>query len=461
MIDTVLWDVDGTLLDFDAAERAAIRTLFTEFGLGECTDEMLARYHEINVGFWQRLEKGELSRPEVLLGRFEQFFGEYGIDPKTAPAFNERYQLTLGDTIVFHDDSINIVNALKGKVRQYVVSNGTVAAQTKKLRLSGIGELMDGVFLSEEIGVEKPDPAFFEKVLSRIRPCDLSAVMIVGDSLTSDMRGGINAGIKTCWYNPEKKPLPSDLRIDHVISDLNEVLPLLGAANEKDAFEKRTSPTCGDTGTVRAVIFDLDGTLTDTEKYFQRAWAEAGERSGFELDREKTLALRSLGMPFVDGQLKKWFGEACRPAEIRALTHSIFNSIAAEHGVRLKPGAKELLAWLKAKGVVIALATAGSTDRAEKQLAETGVRGFFDKVISANMVARGKPAPDTYLHACSVLGVRPEEAVAVEDSPNGVKSACAAGCRVIMVPDQTEPDGEIKPMLFACVNSLGDIIGLV
>lgn len=226
-------------------------------------------------------------------------------------------------------------------------------------------------------------------------------------------------------------------------------------------LEKRTGPAHGGTDTIRAFIFDLDGTLTDTEKYFQRAWAEAGERSGFELDREKTLALRSLGTPFVDGQLKEWFGEACRPSEIRALTHSIFNTIAAEQGIELKPGAKELLAWLKARGVVIALATAGTTDRAEKQLKETGVRGYFDEVISANMVARGKPAPDTYLHACAVLGVRPEEAVAVEDSPNGVKSAHTAGCRVIMVPDQTGPDGEIGPMLFACAGSLRDIIGLI
>ena len=214
----------------------------------------------------------------------------------------------------------------------------------------------------------------------------------------------------------------------------------------------------GETKTVRAVIFDLDGTLTDTEKYFQRAWAEAGKRFGCELDREKTLALRSLGMPFVDEQLKDWFGDSRRPAEMKAVCHSIFNSIAAENGVELKPGAKELLAWLKAKGVVIALATAGTTDRAEKQLTETGVRGYFDKIICSNMVAHGKPAPDTYLYACSVLGVRSEDAVAVEDSPNGVKSAYAAGCRVIMVPDQTEPNEEIKPMLYSCVNSLSDII---
>ncbi|MCR5611290.1 MAG: HAD family phosphatase [Clostridiales bacterium] len=213
----------------------------------------------------------------------------------------------------------------------------------------------------------------------------------------------------------------------------------------------------GDTNTVRAVIFDLDGTLTDTEKYFQTAWAEAGARLGCELNREKTLALRSLGMPFVDRQLKEWFGESCRTAEMKALSHSIFNSIAAEQGVQLKPGAEELLQWLKAKGVVIALATAGTTDRAVKQLTETGVIGCFDKIICSNMVLMGKPAPDTYLHALSVLGVTPGEAIAVEDSPNGVKSAYAAGCRVIMVPDQTEPDEEIKPMLYACVNSLSDI----
>ena len=207
----------------------------------------------------------------------------------------------------------------------------------------------------------------------------------------------------------------------------------------------------------RAVIFDLDGTLTDTEKYFQTAWAEAGSRMGYELNREKTLALRSLGMPFLDGQLKEWFGEACRPAEMKALCHSIFNSIVKENGVELKPGACELLARLKEKNVVIALATAGTADRANKQLTETGVIGFFDKVICSNMVSFGKPAPDTYLNACEVLGVRPEEAIAVEDSPNGVKSAHAAGCRVIMVPDQAEPEEEIKPLLYACVRSLHDI----
>ena len=197
MIDTILWDVDNTLLDFNAAERAAIRTLFIEFGLGACTDEMLARYSQINNSFWQRLERNEITRQQVLLGRFEQFFSEYGIDTHIAPGFNDRYQLTLGDTIVFRDDSPSIIKALRGRVRQYVVSNGTVAAQTKKLEKSKLAELMDGVFLSEKLGVDKPDAGFFEKVFSAIHANDRSRILIVGDSLTSDILGGMNVGIKT------------------------------------------------------------------------------------------------------------------------------------------------------------------------------------------------------------------------------------------------------------------------
>lgn len=227
VITTILWDVDRTLLDFDAAERAAIRTLFAAFALGECTDAMLARYAEINESYWRRLERGELTKPEVLPGRFEQFFTEHGLDPRVAPAFNERYQLALGDTIVYRDDSRGLFKSLKGRVRQYLVSNGTVAAQTKKLARSGFGALADGVFLSEQLGAEKPSPAFFERVFAAIRPDDLSEVMIVGDSLTSDIQGGMNAGIVTCWYNPARAPLPEGYRADYIIADLRELLDIL------------------------------------------------------------------------------------------------------------------------------------------------------------------------------------------------------------------------------------------
>ena len=227
MIKAILWDVDNTLLDFHAAESAAIKSLFREFGFGECKDEEVKRYAEINMSFWERLERNEITKDRVLVGRFEQFFKEKGIDPAFAPEFNDRYQLRLGDTIVYRDDSLNIIKTLKGRILQYVVSNGTVIAQTKKLKLSGLGELMDGVFLSERIGVEKPNIGFFAPIFATV-PAKPSEMLIVGDSLTSDIKGGVNAGIPTCWYNPFGKTAPEGMRIDYEIRDLHEIFGILG-----------------------------------------------------------------------------------------------------------------------------------------------------------------------------------------------------------------------------------------
>ena len=227
MISTILWDVDGTLLDFIAAEKAAIKTLFGEFNLGQCSDEMIKRYSEINKTYWQRLERGEITKQEVLVGRFKEFFKSEGIDISVVEEFNSLYQLRLGDTIVYHDDSLEIIKSLQGRVRQYAVSNGTVEAQSKKLRLSGLGELVDGIFLSEHIGVEKPNIEFFDKVLEEIKPADRSSILIVGDSLTSDIQGGNNAGIVTCWYNPLGDKAPDKYRIDYEISDLHQIYEII------------------------------------------------------------------------------------------------------------------------------------------------------------------------------------------------------------------------------------------
>ena len=136
----------------------------------------------------------------------------------------------MGDTIVYRDNSLDIIRHLRVKVQQHVVSNGTVEKKKKKLRLSGIGELMDGVFLSERVGAEKPNIAFFEKVFQEIHAddvCKPGEILIVGDSLTSDIRGGINAGIRTCWYNPKKLLLPEEYQIDYEIRDLNEIFGIL------------------------------------------------------------------------------------------------------------------------------------------------------------------------------------------------------------------------------------------
>ena len=227
MITVVLWDVDGTLLDFTAAERAAVRKRFGEFGRGACTDEMVARYSAINDVYWKRLERGEITKAEVLVGRYREFFSELGIDPALAEPFNARYQLALGDTVVYRDDSLEVVKSLHGRVKQYVVSNGTVIAQTRKLERSRLGEWMDGVFLSEQLGAEKPNPLFFEKVFAALSDVPKGDMLIVGDSLTSDMKGGLAAGIPTCWYNPFCHPRPEDMAIDYEIQDLHQIYDLL------------------------------------------------------------------------------------------------------------------------------------------------------------------------------------------------------------------------------------------
>lgn len=225
--DILLWDVDGTLLDFIAAEKAAVQTLFREFGLGECTDEMVERYSRINKEYWERLERGELSKPEILVRRFADFFASEGLDASKAPEFNEQYQVRLGDTVVFCDDSYELLSSLRGRVKQYAVSNGTVVAQTRKLRRSGFDRLLDGVFLSEELGYEKPATEFFDRVFAAIGEPDREHVLIVGDSLTSDITGGNRAGIRTCWYNPKGEPNLTAAHADYEIRDLHGILDII------------------------------------------------------------------------------------------------------------------------------------------------------------------------------------------------------------------------------------------
>ena len=221
-IKAILWDVDGTLLDFLAAERASIRACFERFGMGKCTDEMISRYSKINAGYWKRLEYGEISRDEVLLGRFVEFFDREGIHTDAA-AFNDEYQYRLGDTICFIDDAYELVKRLRLRVKQYAVTNGTYTAQKRKLTRSGLLELFDGVFISEQVGFDKPRPEFFQHVFERIPPFAKDEMLIVGDSLTSDMRGGNAAGIKCCWYNPQHAENDAGVRIDFETDDLRRV----------------------------------------------------------------------------------------------------------------------------------------------------------------------------------------------------------------------------------------------
>ena len=246
MIRAVLWDLDNTLLDFDVAEWEALSTDFREFGLGEFTKEMLQEYMVINRRRWQALERGEMEKQEVLEGRFREFFALLGMDTSIAAAFNDRYQVLLGETICFRDNSYELLAGYKGKILQCMASNGTKKAHTGKLGNSGFDKIFDLKFISEEIGAEKPSVDFFTPCFAEIDkwlkehesdlpysegkylgPIKQDEMIIIGDSLTSDILGGNNAGIKCCWYNPKGLPLDRDVRIDYEIKNLQEIKEIL------------------------------------------------------------------------------------------------------------------------------------------------------------------------------------------------------------------------------------------
>lgn len=230
-IKAILWDIDGTVLNFLAAEEVAIRKGFKRLNFGECTDAMLSDYSAINHNYWKALERGEYTKPEILVKRFEDFFGKYRLDTSLAGEFNTQYQYDLGETICFNDNAYELVEELKVSYKQYAATNGTAIAQHKKLSLSGLDKLLDGFFISDEIGFEKPSKEFFkfvfEKLEADLGPVNPDEVIIIGDSLTSDMRGGVNAGIKTCWYNPNAAVNDSGLSLDYEISNLNQIKEIL------------------------------------------------------------------------------------------------------------------------------------------------------------------------------------------------------------------------------------------
>lgn len=227
MIKMILWDIDGTLLSFKKAEHAAIQSCFETFGLGLCTEEMIQRYSVLNLSYWKRLERGEITKPRLLVERFVEFFAAEGIECSDPAGFNAEYQLRLGDTICFNDESYQLVEGLIGRVGQYAVTNGTKVAQDRKLSRSGLDKLFDGIFISDVVGYEKPNVEFFDYVFSHIPPCRKEEMLIVGDSLTSDIQGGNNAGIPTCWYNPDGEENTRGVHVDYEIKDLREILVIL------------------------------------------------------------------------------------------------------------------------------------------------------------------------------------------------------------------------------------------
>lgn len=209
------------------------------------------------------------------------------------------------------------------------------------------------------------------------------------------------------------------------------------------------------------ILFDKDGTLIDTEKHYHTGWMIAFEQYGRPITPEIALKFRSLGTPFAEEYTKELCGPDGDIHEIRRLRDKVYFDLLDKYGIELKPYAKETLTLLKEKGYRMVIVTASTKERAIDELTKIGLIEYFDDIVSAKTVKQGKPAPDCYLLACEKLGLDPAETFAVEDSPNGVEAAWRAGCKTVMIPDQTEPDERISSMLYAKCKDLKEFAELL
>ena len=225
MIEFLFLDLDDTILDFHKAERVALSKTIRDFGV-EPTEEVLGRYHVINKWHWEQLELGAMTRDQVLTGRFRMLFEELGVaaDPETV---TEKYTENLSVGHYFLPGAEEAVMALHGKYRLFLASNGTASVQKGRMTSANLYRFFEQVFVSQEIGHNKPAKAFFDIAFSRIPGFDPDKAMIVGDSLTSDMKGGNNAGIRTCWVNPAHAPRKPEIHVDYEIEALAQLPALL------------------------------------------------------------------------------------------------------------------------------------------------------------------------------------------------------------------------------------------
>ena len=231
MIRNVLFDLDDTLFDFHKAEKIALTKTLVHFGI-DPTEETLALYSAINAAHWKRLELGEISREEVKVGRYRELFKTIGVecDPVKATAYYES-MLAIGH--YFMPGAPELLEELYGKYRLYIVSNGTAKVQEGRIGSSGIAKYMDGIFISQILGANKPDKQFFDICFAEIPDFSLSETVIIGDSLSSDIKGGINAGITTVWFNPKGIENDNDIKPDYIIKELSEVPGLLSQISAK------------------------------------------------------------------------------------------------------------------------------------------------------------------------------------------------------------------------------------
>ena len=225
MVEFLFLDLDDTILDFHKAERIAIAKTIRDFGV-EPTEEVLHRYHIINKWHWEQLELGKLTRAEVLENRFGVLFEELGVTADKALCART-YEKNLSIGHYFLPGAEEAVDSLHKKYRLFLASNGTASVQKGRMTSANLYRFFERVFVSQEIGHNKPSKAYFDACFAQIPDFDRERAIMVGDSLTSDIRGGINAGMRTVWINPSHAENTTDIHPDYEIESIIELEELL------------------------------------------------------------------------------------------------------------------------------------------------------------------------------------------------------------------------------------------
>lgn len=231
MIKAVLFDIDNTLLSFDEYVKESMKNGFEKFGIATYNDEMFAAFTQVNSKLWRLIEKGEMTFEELLKTRWNKIFEHLGISADGV-AFEKYFRERLFDSAIPENGAMDLLKYLHGKYILCVASNGPYQQQKNRLKVGGMLPYFSDLFISEEIGSSKPAKSFFatcferlnSKLEQKIQP---NEIIIIGDSLTSDMAGGIRFGMQTCFYNPAKKEVPSDVKIDYTVTSLNEITNIL------------------------------------------------------------------------------------------------------------------------------------------------------------------------------------------------------------------------------------------
>lgn len=223
--NTVLFDADGTLLDFARSEREALVDALALNGIAADGD-MIRAYSEINDSLWKMLERGEIERRVLIYHRFELLCERYSIvaDAKKIASDYMKIIATKGYLL---DGARELLEALSGRVRMYIITNGAATVQRGRYEKTGIEKYFDGIFISELVGVNKPDVRFFEKVADTIKDFDANTTIVVGDSLSSDIKGGNGFGLDTCWYNAAGTPASADIIPTYVAYSFDEVCKII------------------------------------------------------------------------------------------------------------------------------------------------------------------------------------------------------------------------------------------